>query len=153
MKKTIKYGTSKSKQFTFSVYTKDIVVKENSTEKPGTTETKDPTTATNNKVTQTIKTVLSRVTNLKVKNKKNKKAVITWKKVKNADGYQIYRATKKGGKFKKIKTVKGNRVVKYTNTKLKKNKKYYYKVRAYRTVKGKKVYSTFSAKKGVVIKK
>ena len=79
--------------------------------------------------------------------------MITWKKVKNADGYQIYRATKKSGKFKKIKTVKGNRVVKYTNTKLKKNKKYYYKVRAYRTVKGKKAYGAFSTTKKIVVKK
>lgn len=153
-----------TKQYRMTVYSNELNLAEDITNKPTepttekkdqtTTATKDQTTTvTNNKVTETIKTVLSKVTNLKVKNKKNKKAVITWKKVKNADGYQIYRATKKSGKFKKIKTVKGNRVVKYTNTKLKKNKKYYYKVRAYRTVKGKKVYSAFSTTKKIVVKK
>lgn len=144
------------KQYRMTVYSNELNLAQEDTNKPAepTTEKKDQTTTTaKNKVTETIKAVLSKVTNLKVKNKKTKKAVITWKKVKNADGYQIYRATKKSGKFKKIKTIKGNAVVKYTNKKLKKNKKYYYKVRAYRTVKGKKVYSAFSVKKGVVIKK
>ena len=153
-----------TKQYRMTVYSNELNLAEDTTNKPTepttekkdqtTTATKDQTTtATNNKVIERIKTVLSKVTNLKVKNKKNKKAVITWKKVKNADGYQIYRATKKSGKFKKIKTVKGNRVVKYTNTKLKKNKKYYYKVRAYRTVKGKKAYGAFSTTKKIVVKK
>jgi len=52
-----------------------------------------------------------------------------------------------------VKVVKGNKKVSYINTKLKKNKKYYYKVRAYRTVKGKKVYGAFSSKKSILIKK
>lgn len=153
-----------TKQYRMTVYSNELNLAEDTTNKPTepttekkdqtTTATKDQTTtATNNKVIERIKTVLSKVTNLKVKNKKNKKAVITWKTVKNADGYQIYRATKKSGKFKKIKTLKGNRVVKYTNTKLKKNKKYYYKVRAYRTVKGKKAYGAFSTTKKIVVKK
>lgn len=153
-----------TKQYRMTAYSNELNLAEDTTNKPTepttekkdqtTTATKDQTTtATNNKVTERIKTVLSKVTNLKVKNKKNKKAVITWKKVKNANGYQIYRATKKSGKFKKIKTVKGNRVVKYTNTKLKKNKKYYYKVRAYRTVKGKKAYGAFSTTKKIIVKK
>ena len=54
---------------------------------------------------------------------------------------------------KLVKVVKGNKKVSYTNTKLKKNKKYYYKVRAYRTAKGKKVYGAFSSKKSILIKK
>lgn len=144
------------KQYRMTVYSNELNLAQEDTNKPAepTTEKKDQVTTTaKNKVTQTLKVALSRVTNLKVKNKKKRKAVIRWKKVKNADGYQIYRATKKSGKFKKVKTIKGNTVVKYTNKKLKKNKKYYYKVRAYRTVKGKKVYSAFSVKKGVVIKK
>lgn len=144
------------KQYRFTVYSNEVDLSKQDTiqtpTNPTTTE-KPATTTVINKVTTAVKAKLSKVTKLKVKNKKKRKAVITWKKVKNASGYQIYRATKKNGKFKKVKTVKGNSVVKYTNTKLKKNKKYYYKVRAYRTVKGKKVYGAFSVKKSVSIKK
>ena len=63
------------------------------------------------------------------------------------------RSNSENGKYKIVKLVKGNKKVSYTNTKLKKNKKYYYKVRAYRTVKGKKVYGAFSSKKSISIKK
>ena len=38
------------------------------------------------------------------------------------------------------------------NKKLKKGKRYYFKVRAYRTVNGKKVYSSYSAVKSVRVK-
>ena len=69
----------------------------------------------------------------------------TWKKVKGAKGYEVYRATKAKGKYKKIKTIKSGKTVSWTNKKLTKNKKYYYKVRAYKIVKGKKKYSKFSA--------
>ena len=99
------------------------------------------------------KDILKKVSKIKLQNLKKRKVRITWKKVKNADGYQVYRATKKNGKYKLVKVVKGNKKVSYTNTKLKKNKKYYYKVRAYRTVKGKKVYGAFSSKKSILIKK
>ena len=51
---------------------------------------------------------------------------ITWKKVKNADGYYVYR--KKGKTFKKIATVENN---KYKDTGLAIGKKYKYKVKAY----------------------
>ena len=67
--------------------------------------------------------------------------------------FKFIEQQKKNGKYKLVKVVKGNKKVSYTNTKLKKNKKYYYKVRAYRTVKGKKVYGAFSSKKSILIKK
>ncbi|WP_294463784.1 Ig-like domain-containing protein [uncultured Anaerofustis sp.] len=62
----------------------------------------------------------------KVKAKSGKKKVtVTFKKVKYAKKYEIYK--KSGKKYKKIATVKKN---KYVDKKVKKNKKYYYKVRA-----------------------
>ncbi|MCB6994385.1 fibronectin type III domain-containing protein [bacterium 210820-DFI.6.37] len=72
---------------------------------------------------------------------------VKWKKVKGAKGYQIYRASSKKGKYKRIKTIKKSSTVKYVNKKLKADKTYYYKVRAYKTSKGKKVYSKYSAVK------
>ncbi len=82
-------------------------------------------------------------TTLIVKAKK-KKALLSWKKVSGAKGYQIQYALNK--KFKKAKklTIKRITVKKVTIKKLKKGKKYYFRIRAYQVVKGKKVYSSFS---------
>jgi len=70
-----------------------------------------------------------------------KKVTVKWKKVKDADGYIIYR--KDGNKtYKKIKTVK-NTVLSYVDQ-VSKNKTYKYKIRAYRNSDGKKVYGKYS---------
>ncbi|MCO7121962.1 family 10 glycosylhydrolase [Ihubacter massiliensis] len=74
-----------------------------------------------------------------------RKITVSWKKVSGASGYKVYRATKKSGKYKTVKTIKSSKTRKYTNKKLKKGKRYYYKVRAYKTVKGKRVYSSYSS--------
>ncbi|MBQ2800192.1 MAG: fibronectin type III domain-containing protein [Lachnospiraceae bacterium] len=76
--------------------------------------------------------------------KGEKHAVIQWKKVKKASGYEIYMSSKKNSGYKKTATVKKVSAVKYTKKKLKAGKKYYFKVRTYRTVKGKKIYSSYS---------
>lgn len=57
---------------------------------------------------------------------------LSWKKAKRAKKYQIYRATSKNGKYKKIKTTKKRS---YKNTGLTTGKMYFYKVRS---VNGKK---------------
>lgn len=49
---------------------------------------------------------LAEVTGLKVKNSSKKTVTVTWKKVKGATGYVVYRATKKNGKYKAVKTIK-----------------------------------------------
>lgn len=70
---------------------------------------------------------------------------IKWKKVAGANGYKVYRATRKNGKYKPVKTIKKGSTVSYKNKKLKKGKKYYYKIKAYRVVDKKNVYSSFSS--------
>lgn len=66
---------------------------------------------------------------------------VKWKASANADGYQVYRSVKKTSGFvKKADTKKTS----YTNTKLKKGSKYYYKVRGYQTVGSDKFYSDWS---------
>lgn len=82
-----------------------------------------------------------------------KKVTLKWKKVSDADGYVIYRSTKKNKGFKKVKTIKNVSTIKWVNTKLKANKKYYYKVRAYKVVDGKRIYTKYSAVKQVKTKK
>lgn len=59
---------------------------------------------------------------------KNKAITIHWKKIRKAVKYEIYRAGKKGGKYKKIKVVKGS-VKTYTDKSVKLNKTYYYKIK------------------------
>jgi lactocepin len=69
---------------------------------------------------------------------------VSWSKSNGASGYEVYRATSKSGKYTSVKTLKSGTARSFTDTKLKKGKTYYYKVRSYRLVKGKKVYSSFS---------
>lgn len=83
---------------------------------------------------------------------KSKKATIKWNKVSGASGYEIYMATSKNGKYSKIKTINKSSTVNYTKSSLKKNKTYYFKIRTYKTVDGKKIYSSYSSVKSIKIK-
>ena len=74
----------------------------------------------------------AKVKSLKVASQSYNSLKVSWKKVKTAKGYQIYRATKKNGKYKKVKTIKKAKTVSWTNKKLTTGKRYYYKVRAIR---------------------
>ena len=94
----------------------------------------------------------AKVKGLSVKAVSKGKLVLKWKKVRNADGYVVYRADKKKGKYKKVKVLNGARKISFTNKKLKKKKTYYYKVCAYRKVGKKKVYGSYSAVKSRKVK-
>ena len=96
---------------------------------------------------------LAKPEKLTVKASAKKQVKLSWKKVPGASGYEIYRATGKSGKYRKIITIKKVATVSYMDKKLTAKKTYYYKVRAYRTVKGKKVYSGYSAIKNAKVKK
>lgn len=73
------------------------------------------------------------------------KVKLTWEQLEGVDGYQIYRATSETGTYKKVATVKGDSTTSYINTGLTCGKTYYYKVRAYKKISGKYVYSKYSA--------
>lgn len=73
---------------------------------------------------------------------------VSWNKISGAQGYKIYRATSKSGKYKLVKKVTKGSTVAWRDKSLKKNKKYYYKVKAYRVVKGKAVYGSTSSAAG-----
>ncbi|MEG0829431.1 MAG: fibronectin type III domain-containing protein [Anaerovoracaceae bacterium] len=75
--------------------------------------------------------------------------VISWKKVSGANGYVLYKSTSKNGKYGKKKTVTSGTTLKYKDTKLKKGKTYYYKIRAYKKANGKTVYGSLSSAKGI----
>ncbi len=90
----------------------------------------------------------------KLTNKKSKKMVIKWAKNTAVTGYQIQYSTDKNFK-KSVKTVTvgKNKTVTKTVSKLSKNKKYYVRVRTYKTVSGVKYYSSWSNVKNIKIKK
>lgn len=83
-----------------------------------------------------------------VKLNKNNQPVIKWKKLSSVTGYKVYRSTKKSSGFKKIATVKKGKTS-YTDKKAKANKKYYYRVRAYKSTGGTNAYGSYSAVKSV----
>ncbi len=83
---------------------------------------------------------------------KGRAVTVKWKAAEGAQGYVICRATKKAGKYRTVKTVAKGGAGKWKNTKLKKGKTYYYKVRAYRLVSGEKVYGSYSAVKKIKVK-
>ena len=83
-----------------------------------------------------------------------KKAIsVEWKKVSGVKGYQVQVATdKKFKKNKKTVTIKKQKTTKTTVKKLKAKKKYYVRMRTYKIVNGKKVYSAWSKIKTVKTK-
>ena len=77
-----------------------------------------------------------------------KGVVVAWDAAKNVTGYQLQLATdKKFKKNKKTITVTNKKVTKKTVKKLKSKKKYYVRVRAYKTQNGKRTYSKWSKTK------
>ena len=97
------------------------------------------------------KPALGKVTSVKA-TAGSKKVSLGWKKVTGASGYVVYRAAKKSGTYKAVKTITSAKTVKFVNKSLSKGKTYYYKVRAYRIVDKKKVYGPFSAVKAAKVK-
>ena len=131
------------------------------TNKSDTTATKpsDATAATKPAATTTatkpavkpVKKVTVKKQTAKVKAGK-KKLTVTWKKDKNVSGYQIKIATKKNFKGAKTYTVKSYKTYKKVSKKLKAKKKYFVKVRAYKTVGKSKVYGAYSAVRSCKVK-
>ena len=103
--------------------------------------------------TPTPEVTVKKVTLSKVKSPAKKTMEIRWKKVANAKGYVIWIAqNKKFTKGKKAYTIKSGKTTKKVIKKLKRKKKYFVKIRAYRTVGGKKYSGAFSKVKSVKIK-
>jgi len=76
-----------------------------------------------------------------------------WKKISKATGYQVQVATdKKFTKNLKSFNISKNKTTSKKVKKLKSKKKYYVRVRTYRKVAGKKVYSGWSSVKNVKTK-
>ena len=131
------------------------------TNKSDTTATKpsDATAATKPAATTTatkpavkpVKKVTVKKQTAKVKAGK-KKLTVTWKKDKNVSVYNIKIETNKNFKGANTYTLKSYNTYNNVIKKLKENKKYFVKVRAYKTVGKSKVYGAYSAVRSCKVK-
>lgn len=130
---------------------KDSEVATKPSEHATTPSTTQPTTKPS--TTKNTKTVKPKKTSIKKLSKGKKKFTVTWAKVSGVKGYQIqYSSDKKFKKNNKSVTVTKQKTTKATVKKLKSKKKYYVRVRTYKTVNGKKIYSSWSKVKSVKTK-
>jgi len=98
-----------------------------------------------------VETIPSTAT-LKLKAGK-KQLTASWSKVSDISGYEVQYSTSKKFSKKTTKTVKVKKSSKKTTIKkLKKGKKYFVRIRTYKTVDGKKIYSGWSTVKNVKVK-
>lgn len=149
-------GYNKTLEFTYTNKSDATATKPSdaTTTKPAatTTATKPAATTTATKpAVKPVKKVTVKKQTAKVKAGK-KKLTVTWKKDKNVSGYQIKIATKKNFKGAKTYTVKSYKTYKKVIKKLKAKKKYFVKVRAYKTVGKSKVYGAYSAVRSCKVK-
>ena len=89
--------------------------------------------------------VLKRITTYK------RQVALKWSKVKKAIGYRIYRSTD-GKSYSKLKTLNEKDATDYLRWGLTKGKIYYFKIRAYIKVAGKKIFSSYSNVKYIKVK-
>lgn len=88
----------------------------------------------------------------KVKSTKKAQARLSWKKVAKAEGYVIQYDTKVCFEHSKKLWVKNGKKTQINLKKLKRGRKYYFRVKAYRTYNGVRIYTKYSKKQGVRIK-
>ncbi|MGN0368906.1 MAG: leucine-rich repeat protein [Wujia sp.] len=90
------------------------------------------------------------VSDVKAATKNGKHIILSWNRANHCNKYEIYRATKKNGKYQCIGTVANNK-----NTYIDKNveayKTYYYKIRAVSKSAGKKMVGKYSKTTGYVV--
>ena len=88
-----------------------------------------------------------------IKNSAAQKATVKWGKNAKASGYEVQYSTASNFKGAKTVQVSSGKKTSATLSKLTKKKKYYVRVRAYKTVSGTKYVSAWSSSKNVTIKK
>lgn len=83
------------------------------------------------------------VPELKAKNKNDQTVLLSWKKAAGADGYHLYRAASKKGKYRLVQSF-NKKTRCWRSSRLAPSKLSYYKIRAYRLRRGKIYYSEMS---------
>ena len=78
----------------------------------------------------------------------NNGARLEWQNIDGAEGYELFRSTEKNGTYNMLGSFTDNS---YVDNSVRCGKKYYYKVRAYKTFSGERIYSDYSTIQVVVI--
>ncbi len=99
------------------------------------------TKANSNTVNITVKP--NTVSNIRISSAGSTNIKVAWDKAPYT-GYELQRSTKPTSGFKKVTLITKSKTTSYNNKRLKKATKYYYRVRTYKTVSGKKIYSGWS---------
>ena len=93
-------------------------------------------------IRKTFKIIPGQVTGLKQSGTRSAASTtLSWTAVSGASGYEIYRSTSKNGLYTRVKY---QSAVTYKNTGLSAGSRYYYKIRAYKTINKTKVYGAYS---------
>lgn len=87
--------------------------------------------------TRTVKAV----SGLEVDQMSNTSAELNWNYVNGSEGYKVYKATSRTGKYTLVKTITRGKKTSFTSKNLELGKTYYYKVKAIDTVNGRKILS------------
>ena len=120
--------------------------------KPSTSTATKPSTTTAAKKNTTPATVKLRKPTIQVKSLSKKKVQISWNLRGSGVKYQVFYSTKKNKGYKKVTTVNSSKGKVIIKNKCKSKKKYYFKVRCLKTVKGRTYYSAYSTIKAVKVK-
>ncbi|MFR1114673.1 MAG: hypothetical protein ACLSEX_15445, partial [Blautia sp.] len=82
----------------------------------------------------------------------SKSVVLNWGRINGASGYRVYYKTSENGAWQYVAQIGKGGTTTYTHKNLKKGQKVYYKMRAYRTVDGEKVFGDYSAVKSATVR-
>lgn len=155
-KYTVYYSTNGKKWKSATTTANSITIKEL---KPGTNYS-FKVKAISGKINSAYSSVLKTATKVKkvtissLKSEKAKQIAVQWKTVTGASGYVVEYSTSKKFTSKTTKkvTVKNGSSKKTTLKKLKSGKKYYVRIKAYKTVNKKSVYGAYSSVKSIKVK-
>ena len=78
-----------------------------------------------------IKTAPGKPVITRIRVREESRTLIKWKKIKTAEGYQIFRSESEDRGYKRINIVSGNTTFSYADTGAVSGKTYYYRIRAY----------------------
>ena len=90
-------------------------------------------------------TKVKTVSNLSLKTRNATSLELSWDKVKNADGYRIYRLDTNTNTYKLVTTINNNATTSYKHSNLVSATNYYYKVKAFKYLNGSNSYSDYSS--------